>query len=459
MKLYAAPGTEKWVRWAKFKLGTLVAARTELRLPSLTKTWVPESGTKVVLKSTELADYIWIFGGVILRYLYALDLDIALTLTSVTVDFSGGYANVGVGHTVTTNTINLLVNGVTEVLVASGTVSSSQVAWYRISVGVYESYVPGTQPVGAVGVGTSSTTTYSSYPDNVVGFNYDVTTGTVVTALDDTGTPVVVGSDTTVITTIGTDLGDYGHNIVEEGMANAAIKLEVTDGHPTFTPPPDVVFADGEKITVVEIKYAYDGYNDGFPDTRIFTTITGLSIVKARQYQYTADGATWAFVKELPLFEQTDGVWGEVELVANPVEDYFGNVVIVSENPLTKQGTSSNELETTYRAQMAEMLLPPDGDTTALDAQLATATTNRNNWMTILADAPTMAALAVFFGSMAAAVAYVQGQINTYQAEMDSLQAQIDAISATTDWDWDNYEITEEFDLLRLVHRTLYKTP
>lgn len=62
MNLKYDAGTEKWVQWAKSKLKQLALLRADLRLPKMTKAFVPTSGVLVFVVSSEFGDMIRITG-------------------------------------------------------------------------------------------------------------------------------------------------------------------------------------------------------------------------------------------------------------------------------------------------------------------------------------------------------------------------------------------------------------
>ena len=63
MFVQAEAGTERWVRWAKAKLAQLAALRHAGGLLALVKTYFPENGVQVWVKSSEFGSHIRITGG------------------------------------------------------------------------------------------------------------------------------------------------------------------------------------------------------------------------------------------------------------------------------------------------------------------------------------------------------------------------------------------------------------
>lgn len=98
MKLSYEAGTEKWIKWAKMKLTALITLRTQLRLPKLQKTYIPENGTMIHIMTTDWDSWIRITGGTVegLKYLY--------TVTSDTFECDG----------TVTNTIQWVIDSCTE---------------------------------------------------------------------------------------------------------------------------------------------------------------------------------------------------------------------------------------------------------------------------------------------------------------------------------------------------------
>lgn len=62
--VYAQPGTEKYVKFAKTKLSALSIVREGIGLPVLRKHFVPEDGVRIDIESSVYGDRVRIFGGV-----------------------------------------------------------------------------------------------------------------------------------------------------------------------------------------------------------------------------------------------------------------------------------------------------------------------------------------------------------------------------------------------------------
>ena len=134
----------------------------------------------------------------------------------------------------------------------------------------------------------------------------------------------------------------------------------------TYHPMIDFVqtYKNGETMTLVELDYTYapEVYTDDGPeahhvsitqgtvrtDGAVYDTetgvITAVTLTRKRTYKYNAATAAW--------------IGGTVSAITDKTfatDTFFGNVAVVSKNPVTGAGASHAQLETTYKTQMAAL--------------------------------------------------------------------------------------------------------
>lgn len=322
------PGGEGYVKFGKAKLHALGTLRKDLRLPVMQKHYQIDSSTRVSIKSAEWGDKIQIKAGTPLRYVY---------LDSLNKDFSGG-------------------------AITSDTYPPGGQAWYANPHPPpnYEAFVSGTQPPGYVGVGTSTLTTYNHV---VVGLAE--TNGEVRTALNDGPNVVVSASDTR--TTGPFDTTGLAELYIDVGPTNADMLALIEGGHPTFTPWTDYLIGNKEIIVVARLEYTYTGDVSDVRTDPWYTAaaspsgITTLNIAKLTSYKYV--NGVWQGPTDIPIAVDALRSWSTTT--------YFGNVGIVSKNPIHDKtdDDGDKELNVTYQAQMDLLDLE--------DPTIAPLTTNR----------------------------------------------------------------------------------
>lgn len=326
---------QKYLKWAYGRLQALTRIRQDMRLPTLHKQY-QVGRSHIWIKSSAFGDIIRITGDV-LQYLYAADVVLSITIDSeIIINTIDDFLSIETASVVFPDASKVPIPG------GQGTISAHQFGG--------DAFSPAGTQIG-------NWVTWTNAPVSVAGTILSIQNGVsgILSNGDGTGTTV----DTTVITEV--DEESFINSLLfETSMTEESVSAIAEAGHPTFTPAPESVFANGEKITIVRLVYDFIRVDEsvgsgGFVPAG--ATITGVTITSASKYSYSAttDTAPAEWIAKGP---QTLKTASDTVLRSFSTDTYFGNTVFVSEDPWTKQGEPPVELETTYKAQMAALQEP-----------------------------------------------------------------------------------------------------
>jgi hypothetical protein len=321
MKIKVAPGTEKYLKFARTKLQLLVDFREANRLPTAVKYYQPEIGTFIHLKASEWGDSIRITGRDTLRYFYITELRSSLVPTFANVVTSFSSTHVAQSYTAT-------LNG-SIVSTGSGTLDISSTGTYPITgvqTQTHDNYHTGAGLSGNFIFGDTVTTCLSTIC---------FTDSSGLTAVPVTLSPMWI----TALAAANTLNSSIQEQYFTEGLLDPTVLAAAESGHPLVTPPMPSVFAENETIIFCRLEYTYNlGEVGSFPTTGAL--ITSVQLVSAKKYRYS-DGS-WSYVQDMTVSGTT----------SHACDTFFGNAVFISEKAHTGEGTSTHQLETEYANQV-----------------------------------------------------------------------------------------------------------
>ena len=235
---YVQAGGEKYLKFARAKLQALVNLRADLRLPVMRKHFVPDASTRIDLEATAEGSRIRIFAGD-LRYVYFGDFPrTAPPVLSVV------FNNVTVVGSVTPF---VLSRRDYAYIVTDNTVGVNQTGTYSGTL----------DPVTGALVNWPASWTNTASPTNGIVYTlYGSNTGPNASFafFTESAESILYGQR---LVAYNAALSDARPAALYAGMTNSDVAVLAAANHPTFSPPPTIIFSPGETIIVGFISYVY----------------------------------------------------------------------------------------------------------------------------------------------------------------------------------------------------------